>query len=93
MAELTRDLCRGCVDDFYNQGMNGMGGNGCWHFKTAKLVTRYRIGTWVQPTQSGAFTEVRVLNCRHENGEHFYDSLPDFVKREDVIRPKAKADA
>lgn len=70
--------CRGCEDDFYN-GQNPMGVRECWMLKSAKLVTRYRIGTWTQPTQSGAFTKVRVYSCRKESGQHFYEKLPDFA--------------
>jgi hypothetical protein len=81
--EKTKAMCRGCTDDFYNHRSNS---EGCWHFKTAKIVTRYRIGTWTLPGSPGAFTEVKVLSCRSEQGEHFYERLPDFVKMEDVIR-------
>lgn len=78
--------CVGCRDNFYNDN-NPMGVKRCWGLKTAKLVTRYRIGTWTQPTQKGAFTEERKFNCYHYNsGYHFYEKLPDFVKREDVLK-------
>jgi len=50
--------CSGCHNDFYN-GNNPMGVTECWGVKTAKLVTRYRIGTWTQPDQPFAFTKVR----------------------------------
>ncbi len=36
----------------------------------------------------GAFTEVEVPSCYNRNGSHYYTSLPDFVKTEDVIRSK-----
>lgn len=77
--------CIGCRDDFYN-GKNPMGVQRCWGLKTAKLVKRFRIGTWTRPDQPGAFTECKVLNCYHAKGEHYYERLPDFVKRKDVIR-------
>lgn len=77
--------CAGCRDDFYND-KNPLGVKKCWGLKTAKMVTAFRIGTWTQPTQPGAFTEVRKLNCWHRGGVHFYDKLPDFVKLEDVQR-------
>lgn len=76
--------CVGCRDDFYND-KNPMGVKECWGLKTAKLMTRYRIGTWTQPDAKGAFTEVRTLNCFHyDKGLHLYDKLPDFVKAADV---------
>lgn len=75
--------CRGCRDDFYND-KNPYGVKRCWGLATAEIVTRYRIGTWTQPTQSGAFTKVRVFNCFHQQGQHFYKQLPSFVKAEDV---------
>lgn len=78
--------CRGCEDDFYN-GHNPYGVTACWHLGDATIVTRYRTGTWTQPTQPGAFTEVQVPNCYRQKGEHFVAKLPDFVKLEDVVRP------
>lgn len=39
--------CAGCRDDFYN-GNNPMGVKECWMLKTAKIVTRYRTGTWTK---------------------------------------------
>ena len=75
--------CAGCRDDFYN-GNNPYGVQRCWGLKTAKLVTRFRIGTWTEPDRPGAFTKVKGLSCWHANGQHFYEKLPDFVKAEDV---------
>lgn len=77
--------CTGCSDNFYN-GNNALGVQKCWGFKTAKLVTRYQIGTWTTPDSPGAFTETRGLSCWHAKGVHFYDKLPNFVKPEHVIR-------
>lgn len=77
--------CRGCEDDFYND-RNPMGVKRCWHADSAKVVVRYRTGTWTLPTTKGAFTEVRVPNCYRQKGQHFTSTLPDFVKREDVVR-------
>jgi hypothetical protein len=75
--------CGGCRDDFYN-GNNPLGVQRCWGLKTAKLVTRFRIGTWTQPDAPGAFTKVKTLTCWHASGAHFYEKLPDFVRPEDV---------
>lgn len=77
---MDRKECRGCHDDVYN----GQLANGCWSLKTAKLVTRYRTGTWTSPLQPGAFTEVRVPSCYRQPGQHFSDRPhPDAV---DVVR-------
>lgn len=76
--------CAGCRDDFYND-KNPMGIKECWGLKTAKLVTRYRIGTWTRPTEHGAFTKVRRFNCFHQDGSHYYEKLPNFVKVKDMI--------
>ena len=87
MTRLTKgqvlQRCVGCRDDFYN-GNNPMGIKECWGVKTAKLVTRYRIGTWTRPDQPFAFTKVQTLNCYHAKGSHYYEKLPDFVKKNEV---------
>ena len=75
--------CAGCRDDFYND-KNPMGVKRCWGLKTAKMVTRFQIGTWTVPTQAYAFTKVKGLSCYHRDGEHYYAKLPDFVDREKV---------
>ena len=75
-ADTTR--CRGCEDDFYN-GRNPMGVKECWSRSTAKVVTRWRTGTWTLPTQPGAFTEVEVFTCFRQKGEHFSDRIPSFA--------------
>lgn len=89
---MNKTNCRGCVDDFYNAGGEGnllTPDRECWSFKSAKLVTRFRIGTWTQPTQTGAFTEVKVPQCYRQRGQHFYERLPDFVRAQDVVRRRA----
>lgn len=70
--------CLGCEQDFYND-KNPLGVKRCWHLKDAKLVTRYRTGTWTTPATPGAFTKVRVFQCRRETGQHFSDSVPGFA--------------
>lgn len=82
---ITREQCRGCEDDFYNQGNNSMTGR-CWAAESGSMVVRFRIGTWVRPDQPGAFTELTLPSCYSKKGAHFYPKLPDFVKNEDVIR-------
>jgi hypothetical protein len=75
--------CSGCEDNFYN-GNNNLGIQECWMLKQAKLVTRFKIGTWTQPTEPYAFSEVRVLNCFHQKGAHFFEKLPAFVDKSKV---------
>lgn len=82
------EACRGCRDDFYNGRQNIDGGTRCWSAKTGKMKTRYRTGISTMPTEKGAFTEVRVPSCYHQSGYAFSDRVPDFVRREDIVRKK-----
>lgn len=85
---ISLEQCRGCRDDFYNQPGNALNGKRCWHAEKGEVVTRYAIGTWTMPGEKGAFTEVEVPSCYNRDGTHYYKSLPDFVKADDVIRSK-----
>lgn len=79
--------CAGCRDDYYNHGGNGMDGKGCWSLKDAKVVTRYRIHWWTQPTVPGAFTKVRTNSCHYATGRYaHYEALPSFA----VLAPKRR---
>lgn len=82
---ISRDECRGCRDDWYNASGHSLNGR-CWHAASGTMVTRYRIHRDMLPARHGAFTEVLVPSCRHEDGFYFYEKLPDFVKASDVIR-------
>lgn len=73
-----RRHCKGCEDDFYN-GNNPLGVKQCWSLKTARLVTRWRLPSWQQPTVAGAFVEVLAYDCRREKGFVFYEELPLFA--------------
>lgn len=76
MTTKSKGLCAGCREDYYNQTKPG----GCWLYKEAKVVTRYRIGWWVQPATPGAFTKVKMLECYSRPGEFgHYKELPDFA--------------
>lgn len=85
---ITLAQCRGCYNDFYNQPGNALDGKRCWSAADGKMVTRYRIGTWTEPTVKGAFTKVMVPNCYRATGYSFRDSLPSFVKPSDLNRAK-----
>lgn len=76
--------CRGCEEDFYNsdRGQNGR----CWMHESGTMKTRFRTGTWTMPASKGAFTEVVVPSCYRQKGQHYSDSVPNFVKAEDIIR-------
>lgn len=81
---MSKPSCTGCRNDFYN-GKQNFNTFGCWSRKEAKAVTRYRIYIHTKPTRRGAFTRVRVFNCRREEGFALYEKLPDFatdVRRE-----------
>lgn len=80
---VDRSHCAGCRDDFYNDH-NPMGVKECWLLKKAELVIRYRTHRDAMPASKGAFTEVRVPNCMNGNGWYYRQTLPDFVKAEDV---------
>ena len=74
-----KDLCAGCRNNFYNQPGKSTSGE-CWSLKSAKVVTRYKLGWWTAPTQPGAFKEVKVLSCYHQPGQAaYYDHLPEFA--------------
>ncbi len=72
--------CAGCRENFYN-GNNELGIKECWLLKDAKIVTRYKIHWWTQPTKPGAFTKVKTYSCHSEPGQFaFYEALPEFAK-------------
>lgn len=80
---MKEPTCAGCRNDFYN-GNNDLGVTECWSRKTAKPVTRYRTHRDALPDQPGAFTKVRVFDCRSAPPLFYFKGLPDFVKPEDV---------
>lgn len=74
-----QSYCRGCRNDFYNGKQNALGAD-CWSLKDAKVVTRWKLAWWTQPTVPRAFEEVRTYDCHHETGQFaFYKALPDFA--------------
>ena len=86
MATKSKSLCTGCRADYYN----GQGAKECWSYKSAKIVDRYRIGWWTAPTEAGAFTKIKTLNCHHAPGQYaHYEKLPDFVTADERKRIEA----
>jgi hypothetical protein len=74
-----KSLCVGCRDNYYN-GNNERGIAECWHRKTAKEVTRWRIGWWTVPTAPGAFQEVITHDCHSAPGDYALAvELPPFA--------------
>ena len=74
-----KKYCAGCTDDFYN-GNNELGVQGCWSFRSAKVVTRYRVG-WHAPTdRQSAFTKVKTLSCHREPGRAAFYTPEQFAK-------------
>lgn len=87
-TEATKSIapCRGCDDNFYNLDGNSTTGR-CWLLERAKLVTRYRIGWWTQPTQTGAYQKVETYDCHHAPGKYaLHEELPDFITAEERER-------
>lgn len=78
MAEKTAllPLCQGCRNNFYNQGGNSSTGC-CWSLESAKVVERFRIGWWTQPTSPNAYSKVVTLSCHHAPGQYaLHDDMP-----------------
>ncbi len=68
--------CAGCRNNFYND-KNPLGVKQCWSLKAARVVTRFRIGWWTQPTSREAFRKVRTLNCHSAPGQYAdFEKLP-----------------
>jgi len=78
-----QQYCSGCCNDFYNH-RNEPGFDGatkCWSLKDAKVVTRYRIGWWVEPTSARTFEKVKTLDCHHATGRYaHYKELPGHCR-------------
>lgn len=75
-----KQYCSGCRNDFYNQSSNSTSGE-CWLLEDAEVVTRFRIGWWTRPDESGAFQKVTTLSCHSAPGKYgHYKELPSFAK-------------
>jgi hypothetical protein len=81
-----QELCSGCRDDYYNNAAHSKDGK-CWNLSSAKVVTRYRIGWWTAPTESGAFQKVTTNSCHYATGRYAHsERLPDFVTADERTR-------
>ena len=74
----SKELCRGCRDDYYNHQSKG----GCWSYDQAKIVTLVRVGIWEEPPYSPARAE-KYLNCYRPDGYAML-KLSDPRVREDA---------
>jgi hypothetical protein len=72
-------LCVGCRDNFYN-GNNELGVSECWLLKTAKPVTRYRLGYWTRPSSRKDFEKVGTLDCHRPPGYVHMKELPAHIR-------------
>jgi len=78
--EADKKYCIGCDQNFYN-GNNPLGIKECWHFKDAKVATRYCIGINTPQDRKENFWKVKTLNCHTETGNTaFYGALPEHLK-------------
>jgi len=74
-----KQYCIGCDSDFYN-GNNPYGVKECWNFKTAKIVTKFRIGWWTPMDKADRFQKVKTHNCHTESGRFaFLDKMPEHL--------------
>lgn len=74
-------LCSGCRDDFYNDH-NPIGVKECWALKTAKVVTRWRIGWWTPQDRVENFRRVQTLSCHHSPGQYAQtERLPEHLRK------------
>ncbi len=65
----SKELCRGCEDNFYN-GNNQLGVKECCNYKPAKLKLCKVVGTWDTPPWEYQPIEW-VLDCKRGYGRHY----------------------
>ena len=62
MANKDKSMCTGCHEDYYNHHQP----DGCWHFVTAKVVERTKVGVWQEPPYTWQPRE--TLSCHTPEG-------------------------
>lgn len=93
MITKSKAMCDGCRENYYNGvGECPISGKAntkeCWHYESARVVRRFRIGWWTPPGSRGAFTEVETLHCHHAPGKYaHYDELPAFAFNPKRLQP------
>jgi hypothetical protein len=74
----SKSMCVGCRDDYYNRNRT----EGCWLFKSARIVTAVKVGNR-EPPPYAKERAAKFLNCYHKEG---YSLLsPDDCR----VKPKA----
>jgi len=79
--EMGKDkhFCIGCDDNFYNSN-NTIGVKECWHFKDAKVMSKYRVGWWTPQDKKENFQKVTTLSCYTQSGSFaYYNELPSHL--------------
>ena len=73
----SKSMCCGCREDYYNHNQP----DGCWLYKTAKIVQRVFVGTWEPPPYT--WNPRKTLSCWNSVGLH-------AIGRDDcrVVMPK-----
>jgi hypothetical protein len=75
----STEHCTGCRNNFYN-GNNPMGVKVCWYLEGAKVVKRWRIGTWTVPHSVECFQHVTTYDCHQGDGWHDFAELPEHLR-------------
>ena len=78
MAEKSKSMCSGCIDDFYNSTEKG-----CWCFENAKVVTRIRVGVWQSPPYEWSPQE--CLSCYSPDGARMIEKSDPRVVDPEVV--------
>ena len=67
----SKMMCSGCYNNYYNHKET----DGCWSFKSAKVVKRIKVGIMEKPPYSANRAE-KYLSCYRQQGYSFI-SLDD----------------
>lgn len=71
--------CIGCRNNFYN-GNNNLGVTECRSLKSAKMETRFQLGTNVPMNIKEAYYKTRKPNCYHASGYVFLKEIPSYAQ-------------
>ena len=79
MSAPTKAMCAGCRNNFYN-GNNDLGVKECWSFKSAEVVTRFRLHRDTPMNIRSAYEKRTTLSCYRQPGYVHLDQIPDYAK-------------
>ena len=68
--KMTKQNCIGCEDNFYN-GNNPYGVKECWHFKSAEIIKRKKVG--LNDVPPWTWKPQKYPNCYSQKGYVFID--------------------